>query len=478
MRTVTFGEATMKTILALILALAPRIISGPAIDGPQAATERIDGFIKAFDKAGTRPIWPGFDPKAWPLAVFDGERTILLRHPSPPSDFKAMPDRPGWSVFPGRFPAVVGNSTRDIGGIKTATVIATPASTVERSLLACVEEVFHVFWLSRHQGFRPNEMARYGYPLGDAENLRLILAEDEALARALDAGSDAAAAGWTAAAIRIRRGRTPRLDADVLAYETGMEMMEGTANFAARTALGEKTERTASRLREKRPAEDIRWRFYETGASLCWLLERLQPDWKTQIDGQPDLTTLALLDKAVSRRSVKPAEFSTAEAADLKAHAESDIAGLTGRRQQLRKELLDRPGSRVIIESAEGAEPFTLGRFDPINLFVLENGEVAQANFLTLSNAGGTVEMTNPGFARGSFAGTMGLTTPAGRHPFGQGIRAVTIAGIQGEPKVVRDGDTVSVEAPGVRIRLKGATVTTESGTIRIVLPARPPAQD
>ncbi len=463
----------MKTILAIILALAPGIISGPAMDRPQAATERIDGFIKAFDEAGARAIWPGFDPKAWPLAVFDGEKTILLRHPSPPSDFKAMPERPGWSVFPGRFPAVAGNSTRDIGGIRTATVIATPASTVERSLLACVEEVFHVFWLSRHTNFRPNEMVRYGYPLTDTENLRLILAEDEALARALEAKSEAEAAAWTAAAIRLHRERTPLLEADVLAYETGMEMMEGTANFAASAALGEKPERTAYRLRDKRPAEDIRWRFYATGASLCWLLDRFQPDWKARIDGEQDLTTQALLEAAVSRRGVKPAEFSASEAADLKARAESDIEGLAKSRRQLRKELLDRPGARVAVEAAEGAEPFRLGRFDPISLFVLENGEVAHANFLSLSNKAGTIDLTNPGFARRSFAGTIMLTIPAGRHPLGQGTRAMTIFGIPGEPKVARDGDTVTVEAPGLRIKLKGATVTTEGGTIRIVLPAR-----
>jgi hypothetical protein len=199
---------------------------------------------------------------------------------------------------------------------------------------------------------------------------------------------------------------------------------------------------------------------------------------EAQIDGQPDLTTLALLEAAVSRRGIKPAEFSAAEAADLKARAENDIAALTARRRQLRKELMDRPGARVVVEAAEGVEPFTLGRFDPINLFVLADGEVAQANFLSLSNAGGTVEMTNPGFARGSFAGTVMLTTPAGAHPLGLGIRAMTIVGIQDEPKVARDGDTITLEAPGLRIKLKGATVTTEGRTIRIELRAGPPVYD
>ena len=72
---------------------------------------------------------------------------------------------PGRLVAKGRHPAVAGNSTREIGGVRTATVIATPAQPVERTMLAVVEEVFHVFWLARHPSFRPNEMARYAYPL-------------------------------------------------------------------------------------------------------------------------------------------------------------------------------------------------------------------------------------------------------------------------------------------------------------------------
>ena len=377
-------------------------------------------------------------------------------------------------VFPGRYPAVTGNSTRDIGGVRTATVVATTAEEVENALLASVEEVFHVFWLSRHTGFRPNEMARYGYPLTDVDNLRLILAEDEALARALAAEGGAAA--WAGAAIRLRRARTPRLEPDVLAYETALEMMEGTANFAARYALGEKPEKTASRLREKRPAEAIRWRFYDTGAALCLLLERFQPDWRVRLDAEPDLTMLALLDASLSHLKFTPVEFSAAEAAELRGRAEGAAAALAERRQQLRRELLDRPGARVVVEVAEGAEPFGLPRFDPINLFVLDGGEVAHANFLTLTNASGTVELANPGFARRSFAGTVGLTVPAGRHPLGTGIRVLTVVGIQGEPKIGRDGDTVTVEAPGVRVTLKGATVRTEGGTVRVVVPAPPPA--
>ncbi len=106
-------------------------------------------------------------------------------------------------------------------------------------------------------------------------------------------------------------------------------------------------------------------------------------------------------------------------------------------------------------------------------MFVLDDGEVAHADFITLSDPAGSVELTNAGFRRGSFGGTIGLTEPAGRHPLGQGIRKLTVVGIQGEPRIDKKDGAVIVEAQGVRAHFKGADVRTEGGTIRIILPKR-----
>jgi len=82
-------------------------------------------------------------------------------------------------------------------------------------------------------------------------------------------------------------GTGPRLAEDVRAYETSLEMMEGTANYVARVSVGEPASRTAERLRAPRPAEDVRWRFYDTGAALCLLLESVEPGWQERSDRQP-----------------------------------------------------------------------------------------------------------------------------------------------------------------------------------------------
>ena len=399
------GQPLIRNVALLAVAIgagggaAPPLAASPA-RASQAATQPphdVFAFVRALDEAAARGVWPGFSPSGIPIALYDGERTVLLRHPSPPPEFSPMPGRPGVLVAGGRYPAVTSNSTREIGGVRTATVIATPAEPVERTMLAVVEEVFHVFWLAGHPSFRPNEMARYAYPLDDAENLGRLAAEDEALARALEAPRLDAAADWAAAALAIRRERVPRLAEDVRAYETSLEMMEGTANYVARVSVGEPSSRTVERLRTPRPAEDIRWRFYDTGAALCLLLDRVRPGWQERSeppagahDGRDQWTkrcaAAMLRPRVLGRRARRGSTHGRPPTSRTSASAGSAFARL------------DRAPRRPHRDRGEaGAEPFRVQRFDPINLMVLDAGASRASNYLTLLRAAGDRRTDQPG---------------------------------------------------------------------------------
>ena len=397
---------------------------------------------------------------------------MLLRHPNPPPEFWPVEGQPGAFAVAGRYPAVAANSTREIGGVRTATVMAVPGQSVQSTLLACLEEAFHVFWLARHAHMRPNEMARYAYPILDPRVVRALLAEDEALARAIEAPTAAVAAQWTLAAFRFRRERAARLDDEVRTFEVLQEQMEGTANYVARVAVGLDPAATAVRLREPRGAELIRWRFYESGTALCLILDRLMPDWKARVDRDTNATTSDLLAEAAVRTGGKPAAFTLPEAEALDVRASADVADLMARQQRLRAELTARPGSRVIIEAPPGSAPLDLERFDPINLFVLGDGEVAHPNAIRLARHDGVaVDIRNPAFERGRYAGTVSITSSAGRHPLADGVRSLAVVGFEGEAEVdERDGVTV-LEAPGVRVEARGAVVQREGTTVRVVLP-------
>ncbi len=454
---------------ALLLAA---FASGAAGQRPAPGSD-VFAVVRALDAADAERLWPGFRPSEWPLAVSDGEQTFLFRHPAPPPGFVPVPGHSGVLVMPGRHPAVVANSTREIGGTRTATVIVTPGQGVDGSLLACIEEVFHVFWLRRHADFRPDEMTRYAYPVTDLGNLRGLLAEAEALARALEANDPSLAAGWAAAAIRIRRDRLPRTSDEDRAYETGLEMMEGTANYVARLATGQKGGATAARLRSGLSPDQIRWRFYESGTAICFLLDRFRPDWKTRIEAGPGQTTAGLLEAAVAGQGVPPAEFSGAEALRFEERAASGIAELSARQRATREDLLGRSGPRIVVEVAGDADPLRVTRFDPINLLVLDAGEVVHPNFLTLSGPNGTIELTNPAFMKGSFEGTVAVTRGAGRNPVGGGVRTLTVVGVRGTPHVDRRDGRLRLEADGVRVTLDGAELDGGDGSLRIRLPAR-----
>lgn len=456
--------------LVLVDAALLAVAAVAALAGGQATRPEVSQLLRGLDEIEAGEAWPGFRLTDWPVAVFDGTETLLVRHPSPPAEFRPLPGWPAVRAYPGRYPGVAGNSSVEISGARTATVVTAAGRANESSRLAYVEEVFHVFWLGRHADFRPNEMARYSYPVKDPQNLERLLAEDEALARALEAEDASSAAAWGAAALRLRHQRARLLTADDRAFETGLEMMEGIANYVARSVVGLKPCETARRLRDERQAEQIRWRYYDSGAAICLLLDRLEPGWKARIDGEPGQTTLALLEVAVSRNGARPASFSPAETAGFENRAATAIAELTSRQGRLRTELGGREGFRVVVEVAKGADPFRVRRFDPINLLVLDGGEVVHPRNITLSGPAGTVEITNPAYARGSFAGLVALSAAAGRHPLADGVRALTVVGLTGVPKVEREGGALLVEAEGIRIALRHADVRVDGETLRITV--------
>jgi hypothetical protein len=309
----------------------------------------------------------------------------------------------------------------------------------------------------------------------DSRNLQRVLAEDEALARALEAPDAAQAAAWAATMIALRREREPWLTPDDRAFETALEMMEGTANAVARTVVGLEPSETAMRLRAERAADQLRWRYYDSGAAICLILDRLQPDWKTRIFNDTALTTVALLEAAVSRvgSGAPCATFSAAEMSAFERRAAAAIGELTARQSSVRAELLGRSGPRIVVEITDDRNPLRVTRFDPINLLVLDAGEVVHPRYLTLTGSAGTIEVTNAAFTRGTFTGVVALTSPAGRHPLADGVRTLTIVGLRTAPKVERRDGQLVVEAEGVRVTLRGAEATTTGETLRIGVAGR-----
>jgi hypothetical protein len=459
----------MRTgILVLAVGLA---LTGTADDGQIVNPFEV---VASFDRFSKMELWPGFDATRYPIAVFDGQRTLLFRHPDPPEEFRPLEGHEGVWASPGKHPAMRWNSNADIGGTSTATLLLTieAGRSVEYEAHILFHEVFHLFSKPLHPTWRPNEMWRYSYPMDDVDNYRQLLLEEEALARAVDSNNDGSTASWTAAALAIRTERSAKLSEEHRTFETALELQEGTAVYMGRSAIGIADD--TGRLLEDRGPEGIRWRCYETGSAIAVILDRLLPGWKRTLDGEPDTTFTELLEMTIAAREVTPATFNTEELTSVSNRSEAAISNLEVERSALYEDFSGR-GKRVVVRLTDEDEQLVTGRFNPMAVEVLRNGQILQAHFLAADHPRGEVSLQNPHYVRGSLDGVIALTTPALQvHPFLYGYRQIVISGFSGDPKVVRDGDAVTIEAEGLKLDFNGATIeSNEDELVITVLPAK-----
>lgn len=412
----------------------------------------IPEVVAEADRLAAAPLWPGFDWPGTPVAVFDGQRTWLFRHPQPPDGFAR--EGAAW-VLAGRHPAVTANNAVTLGGVLTAGVIADLTAQPDRRALAgvLIHEAFHAFQARRHPDWTANEADLFNYPADDAAVLGLRRLEAAALLRGLAAEGAADARTWGRTALLARRERFARMAREAVAYERGSELKEGLAQYVEDRATGRAP---ASRWPEGEfPPDGIRWRAYASGQALAVLLDRFDPAWKDALPargGILDVTLQAALgpgptaDVATERKA----------AAD---RAERDAAAFRDGREARRKEFLGAAGAQLEVVAAAGAPLFPQG-FDPLNVLRLPDRSVLHTRFLKLGNAAGTIEV----FGRAS------LTEPAGDHPLFGGVTRLLVTGLPAPPKVEELEGSVKVEGDGLKAELKGARVTRQPGGVRLQL--------
>jgi hypothetical protein len=174
--------------------------------------------------AATQTLWPNFDPRRVPVEIYDGQTTLLFRHPAPPKEFVSLSSHQGVWAFAGRHETVTANAPAKLNGVLTATVMLKPGGrqTLRDRAALVVHEMFHAFQRERHAAWQANELDLFAYPFDDAEALRLRRLESEALRRAADAAEGVGAhaqAGLALLALIEEHGATRRLPADDI-YET------------------------------------------------------------------------------------------------------------------------------------------------------------------------------------------------------------------------------------------------------------------
>lgn len=436
---------------------APSALAAPSSPVPSPTTAlAVDSTLAAIAAA---PLWPNFEPLRTPVAIWDGTRSWLFRHPAPPPGYAAIAGRSDVVVRDGRDPAITANTSVQLGGVPTATVILDPRRDVTSLAALTTHELFHVFERARHPSWQGNEADLFTYPVDDTVALALRREEWSALRQALAARSEQLERCWGREVVRLRGLRFAAAGAAAAAYERGTELNEGLAQYVERRAAG----RPASLDTVDPPAPQVRQRAYAVGAALATLIDRVDPVWRSALESRADSVTSsldALLADALrdSAASSPPCTAPDSTRIALAAAAGAEVRALRGERARARDAYLAQPGWRVVIE-ALGAPFFPQG-FDPLNVQRLSGTEVLHTRFLKLRGTLGTVDVLD---------GSVLTEGTPGAHPLFNGVQRVTVAGVTGPIAIVDSAGTLAVDGPGLTARLRGVRADTAGHAIRLV---------
>ena len=440
---------------ALVLGFAS---AHPANAQPSPAAKRDDpvALIAEADRMAAKDLWPGFEPRAIPVAVFDGERTFLFRHPSPPTGFTPLLGAPGVLVMQGRAEEVTANSSATIGGVRTATLMPPSTTTTLRNRAGIlIHEKFHVFQREHHKAWSANEAELFTYPFSDTAQIALQREELEALHRALLA-TRARGACWAKIAMDSRTRRLAMLPQGAAQYERRTELNEGLATYVEKRAVGV-TDRDL--LSETRFApEMVRSRAYQSGVAIARLLDRYSPTWRSMLESNDSTALDVLLANSLSTMPRGSCSFSASERAKFKAQSAADVAALVTRRHDARREFIAKEGWSLSIVAA--ASPLFPQGFDPLNVQVVTPGEVLHTRFVKLGNDAGSIQVL----------GRASLTDAAGAHPLFNGVKQLTVTGLSTAPDVNVRGDTVTVSADGISGEFRRATVQRDNRRVTVTL--------
>ena len=423
-----------------VLFLAAILLPGGA-GAREPAAVSVPAVLEQFDRICRRPFWPGFEPCGIPLVLFDGKRTWLVRHPAPPPEFEPSGRRADARVFEGRHSSVRANTSVDLAGTSSAAAILEgPARDPVRLAALLVHEAFHVFQGRRHPRWGGNEGDLFLYPVEDARALALRRLESSALRRALAAGRPEGRAAWAARALEERRERFALLPAEASAYERGTEVKEGLARYVQWLAGDNEPLFSESEF----PPGAVRDRAYSSGAAMALLLDSLDPGWKTRFEEKDSAPLEDLLASALG--PAKPEAFVRSDVDRENRRAAEETASLGAERNRKRREFLEGPGWKVLVEPAEPLQP---QGFDPLNVERLTATEVLHTRFVKLGNSAGTIEVL----------GARCLTESAGKHPLFDGIRRATIV-LPAPPRIEEDAGTIRISGEGLTLAYRGGLTT------------------
>ncbi|MBE0673867.1 MAG: hypothetical protein IH591_04320, partial [Bacteroidales bacterium] len=178
-----------------IIAVLALVVFATVADAQQIAKIPVTDVIEVMKEHSAIAeinLWPGFNVREIPVAVYDSVNTWLFFSDIAPEGFRQADHDTGVFVFEGQYPMVWGNSVARFGETWTATSILsnfarrTGEMYTPKDLAGIIiHEQYHVFQRTKHPGWRQNDGILLFYPEETKEALFLRRIEKEAFKRAV-----------------------------------------------------------------------------------------------------------------------------------------------------------------------------------------------------------------------------------------------------------------------------------------------------
>ncbi len=359
----------------------------------------IRAVMKEHALIAENDLWPGFNIKEIPVAVYDSVNTWLFFSDQAPEGFRQADDDSGVLVFEGQHPLVRGNSVVRFGETWTATSVLSNYSrrTSERYTPRdmagiIVHEQFHVFQRTKHPDWRQNDGVLLFHPEETKEALFLRRTEKEAFKRAVLSGSREEIAGWSLTALDYRKERLDMVPAPFRNYERDLQRTEGLSDYIERIARGVDPLNASNMTNGIAPA-GVRDLGYWEGRWIAMILDRLSPEWKMNLESKDTLFLEEILESAMMDSPFSKQTFSESEINLLKVESDKVFDDWQVKKAGEIESYKNLPGYSIEISSI--SSPLNIRIFEPLEIELLPDRVVFHRLIFSAANQKGSIRVLN-----------------------------------------------------------------------------------